>query len=59
MKQDFQKHTLRLFEGDFLTLQELYPDIGASEAIRRLVREHIKKRTSPIDPTKIKTEVEL
>ncbi len=35
------KHTLALYEGDFAELQRLYPDIGASVVIRRLVHDHL------------------
>lgn len=41
MQDPLQKHTLNLFEGDFEELQALFPDIGASAAIRQLVRNAI------------------
>jgi hypothetical protein len=55
--EDLQKHTLSLYEGDFVRLQELYPELGASLVIRRLVRKHIKD----LDPKAktIKVEVDL
>lgn len=37
-----QKHTLNLYEGDFDRLRELYPHVGASIVIRRLIRRYIE-----------------
>lgn len=53
-----QKVTLNLFAGDFSRLQELFPDIGASVVVRKLVRNYItaldaKELAAP------KTEVNL
>lgn len=39
--EDLEKVTLNLFKGDFKTLQDLHPYIGAGKAIRTLVRKHI------------------
>lgn len=39
------KHTLNLYTNDFAQLQELYPEIGASLVIRKIVRQHIEKMT--------------
>lgn len=36
-----QKVTLNLFSGDFARLQELFPDVGASVIVRKLVRNYI------------------
>lgn len=35
-------HHIRLIEGDFEQLQELYPQVTANEVIRTLVHKHIK-----------------
>jgi len=48
------KHTLLLFEGDFARLQELYPEVGASIIIRRLVRKHIKEVEGNLATIKLK-----
>lgn len=37
-----QRHTLWLFSGDFDRLNDLYPDVSASEVIRLLVRKHVE-----------------
>lgn len=42
-KEELQKHTLLLHAGDYETLQSMYPDIGASPVIRRIVRAFINK----------------
>mgnify|MGYP003624174530 CR=1 FL=1 len=41
--QPLQRVTLNLFEGDFTSMTDLYPDMTAGVAIRQLVRDHIKK----------------
>lgn len=38
-----QKVTLNLFEGDMSVLQEHYPRIGGSIAVRALVRKHVNE----------------
>lgn len=42
MSEETQKHTLHFYRGDFQRLQELYPEIGASLIVRKLVRKHIE-----------------
>jgi len=37
------KHTLNLYKGDYVRLQDLYPRIGAAKAIRDIVHAHIRK----------------
>lgn len=37
-----KKHTLFLYEGDFDKLASFYPDLGASVAVRRIVRSQLK-----------------
>lgn len=41
--EPIKKHLIGLFEGDFVKVQELHPRLGASKAIRYLVRAHIKR----------------
>ncbi len=36
-----QKVTLKLYEGDFRQLADLYPRSGANKVIREMVRRHI------------------
>lgn len=38
-----QKHTLLLYEGDYRRLQELFPEIGASIVIRKIIRDYLNK----------------
>ena len=40
---DLEKVTLRLYDGDFSRVQQYYPVIGANEAIRKIIRSHLKK----------------
>lgn len=42
-KAELQKHTLNLFPGDYEKLRELFPDVGASTIIRRIVRSFINQ----------------
>ena len=49
VKDDKTKHTLWLFRGDFATLAELYPDLGASIVVRTLIRKHIERIEAGVD----------
>jgi hypothetical protein len=40
---ELQKHTMNLYLGDYARLQDLYPEIGASVVIRRIIRAWIEK----------------
>lgn len=40
--ESLKKHTLFLYEGDFDKLASFYPDLGASVAVRRIVRSQLK-----------------
>lgn len=60
--EPLQKHIVNLFEGDFGKMQALHPRLGASKAIRMIVRGHIKKaeehaaqavKPVQIDPNKV------
>lgn len=42
-KEQLQKVTLNLVEGDFDRLAALYPKLGAGKVIRHLVRTHLEK----------------
>lgn len=57
-KEPMQKHTLNLYEGDFERLQELYPEIGASMVIRKIIRKHIADVTPGRDHLQTK-EIKL
>lgn len=48
--EPLQKHILLLYEGDFHKLGSFFPDIGPTVAIRRIVRECIKKLEAGISP---------
>lgn len=45
---NLEKVTIRLNSGDFQRLRDLYPSIKANEAIRRLVRHHIRQVESAL-----------
>lgn len=42
-EEALQKHTLLLYEGDYKRLQDMFPDIGASIVIRKIIREYLNK----------------
>ena len=48
-----KKHTLHLYEEDFRRLQDLYPEIGASVVIRRIVRQYLNSLDDPLDLKRI------
>lgn len=55
------KHNVSLFEGDLEKMQALFPSMGASAAIRKLVRNflaRVESTPSKID-INIDTEVEI
>jgi hypothetical protein len=41
--EPLKKHTLFLYDGDFDKLATFYPELGASVAVRRVVRKHIQR----------------
>lgn len=41
------KHTIRLREGDYLRLQQLYPKTGANAVIRKLVSQLVDRADPP------------
>jgi len=43
------KHTVKLFKGDFSRLGDHYPEIGASSALRQLLRTHLNKLDKGLD----------
>lgn len=42
-ERPLSKVTINLFEGDMEKLQDLYPDVGASAIIRRLIEQYLKQ----------------
>lgn len=46
--EPLKKHTLFLYEGDFDELATFYPDLGASVAVRRIVRAQLQKLRSTV-----------
>lgn len=56
------KVTLNLFSRDYERMQELYPQIGATVAIRALVHQHVTKVEAKtarlVDPTLV-NELEI
>jgi len=55
---ELQKHTLNLFPGGFEKLQDMYPDLGASVVIRRIVRNFIQS-AEPADASVALEDVKL
>lgn len=54
--EPLEKRIVNFFKGDFDKLRDLHPRIGASKAVRLLVRDHInraegKVETAPVAPT--------
>lgn len=43
--EPLKKYSVNLREGDIERLQELYPRIGASWVIRKLIRQHLREKT--------------
>lgn len=41
--EELKKHLVNLYEGDYEKLQVLHPRLGASKAIRLMVRAHIQR----------------
>lgn len=57
--EDFQKHTLHLFKGDYAKLQELHPDVAVAHIIRTLIQSYIKKMDPPVDTSQIKSTADI
>lgn len=55
-KEPLKKHTLFLYEGDFDRLATFYPELGASVAVRRIIRAQLNKLEAQIAPPKTMTE---
>lgn len=58
--EPLQKHLISLYEGDFLELQALFPDVPPNKLIRSLVRDVITrvKANDPAVP-RLNIKVEL
>jgi hypothetical protein len=56
--EPLQKHTLFLYEGDFARLASFFPELGASVAVRRIVRASLKKLERGISPLTMKEKVD-
>lgn len=54
--EPLQKHTLLLYEGDFEKLGAYYPQIGASVAVRRIVRSFLNRINDAAPAADIKVE---
>ena len=44
--EELERRAVNFFKGDFGRLQDLHPRIGASKAVRMMVREHIRRAES-------------
>lgn len=58
-RQDLTKHTLLLRRGDVEELQILYPEVGASIIIRKLVADHIDKIRASAPRNEVKVDINL
>lgn len=58
-REQLQKHTLQLFEGDYAKLQELHSDVGAAYIIRTIVRTYIQKVEPSPDISQIQGDVDV
>lgn len=56
-EEETQKHTLHLFKGDFEQLQRLYPELGASVIIRRLVRKKLEEMNGKMKEIKVEVDI--
>jgi hypothetical protein len=58
--EPLQKHTLSFYKGDFEKMAEFHAELGASVAIRRVIRAHIRKLESGLQPLpELKVETTL
>lgn len=57
-KSDLQKHTLNLRPGDFDKMGSLFPELGASRAIRTLIERFVDKNYST-KPTSVDVDVDV
>lgn len=48
--EDLQKHTLNFYAGDIEKLARLYPEVGASVVVRRLIRKHLQDMANKLSP---------
>lgn len=48
--EPLKKHTLFLYAGDFDKLATFYPELGASVAVRRIIRKQIQLLESSVAP---------
>jgi hypothetical protein len=58
-KEDLEKVTLNLFPGDFQRLGELFPTIGASKALRSILRKYLQDIEARADINARRVEVDL
>lgn len=42
-----QKHTVRLYEGDFARLHDLFPEVDTNLVLRNIVRKFLEKAELP------------
>lgn len=58
-EDQLHKHTMNFFAGDIEKIADLYPDVGASVIIRRLVRDFVERVSAQNASAVVKTEVKL
>lgn len=44
-----QKHTLNLYEGQYATLQQMFPELGAAVVIRRILQNFIDQQQTKVE----------
>lgn len=56
-EHNLKKVTLNLAEGDFERMGLLYPELGASKAIRVLIRGHVKSKAREAPTPKLEEDL--
>lgn len=51
--EPLKKHTLFLYRGDFDKLATFYPELGASVAVRRIIRKQIERLEASVSPAPV------
>lgn len=56
-REPLARHSIKLFSGDFETLQDLHPRLGAGKVVRELVRSHILKAKEAVAQKKATVDI--
>jgi hypothetical protein len=50
------KHCVRLYEGDYAKLQEMFPELGANTVIRRIIHAYVQKNEADVSNIEVNIE---